>query len=177
MRRPALLLAALLCLPAQAEIYRIVGPDGSITFTDQPVPGAQPMELAPMSTYSPPPMAAPVVEAPQEVDPDAAQPYRSFLISSPAPDTTIRDNTGTVSLRLRVDPPLQANLGHRIQFMLDGVEQGEPGRSSAVTFENLDRGSHTLSARLVDADGATLETTPPVTVFVHRASALFPGRQ
>jgi hypothetical protein len=61
--------------------------------------------------------------------------------------------------------------------MVDGVDQGEPVDSTGITFQNVDRGSHTLSARIVAADGTTLETAPPVTVFVHRTTVNAPARQ
>lgn len=175
MKRLALSLATLLSLTAQAEVYRIVAPDGSITFTDQPGPGAEAVELPPIMTYTPPPRETKVEE--QEPEALEALPYRHFSVAAPADESTIRDNQGNLSMRLRLEPPLQAGLGHRIQFVVDGVEQGEPTTSAAATFQNLDRGSHRLSAHILDAQGNVLETASPVTVFVHRASTLFPGRQ
>jgi hypothetical protein len=177
MKRPVLSLAALLACSAQAEVYRTVGPDGSVTFTDQPVQGAEPVNLPPVSTYPAPRPAAVEPDVQAESETDAAQPYTRFFIASPAAEATIRDNQGNVPMRVQLVPPLQAERGHRIQFMVDGVDQGEPGTETGITFQSLDRGSHTLSARILDENGATLETTGPVTVFVLRASVLFPGRQ
>jgi hypothetical protein len=169
------MLTLLLVLPVQAQVYRIVGPDGSVTFTDQPVQGAEKVDLPPVSTYPAPRLATPAVSG-QDAQPAAAG-YSRFVVVSPAPETTIRDNQGDVSMLVQVEPSLQADQGHRIQFMVNGVDQGEPSSSTGVTFQNLDRGSHNLSARLIDAEGRTLMTTPEVTVFVQRASVLSPARQ
>ena len=39
-----------LAAEAEGEIYKIVNPDGSVTFTDQrPAPGAEPLNLPPLS--------------------------------------------------------------------------------------------------------------------------------
>lgn len=175
MKAPFAVLALLLTLPVQAEVYRIIGPDGSVTFTDEPVPGAERIELPPVMTYTPQPVKSAVEE--DQAETAQALPYRRFAVASPADESTIRDNQGNISMRVELDPPLQTDFGHRLQFVVDGMDQGEPVTSPAVTFQNLDRGSHRLSARIIDASGATIETTPPVTVFLHRASVLFPGRQ
>lgn len=176
MKAVSAVLALLLALPAQAQVYRIVNPDGSVTFTDQPQQGAEPVKLPPVSTYPAPRAAAPA-GAPPQGGQDADTGYNRFEVISPEPEATIRDNEGNVSLQLRVDPPLRVADGHRIQYMVNGVDQGEPSSHPGVTIHNVDRGSHSLSARLLDADGNTLMTTPAVTVFVHRASALSPARQ
>ncbi len=169
--------ALLLALPAQAEVYRIVNPDGSITFTDQPQQGAEAVKLPPVSTYPAPRVSAPVQASSGQDGESADASYSSFVVAAPAPETTIRDNQGNVSMQIRVEPALQVERGHRIQFMVDGVDQGEPSASAGVTFQNMDRGSHSLSARLIDAEGTTLMTAPAVTVFVRRASVNFPARQ
>jgi hypothetical protein len=167
----------LLALPAQAEVYRIVNPDGSVTFTDQPQPGAETVELPPMSTYPAPRVSAPDQASSGQDGESEDAGYSSFVVVAPAPEATIRDNQGNLSMQVRVEPALQVEQGHRIQFMVDGVDQGEPSTSTAVTFQNVDRGSHTLSARLIDAEGTTLMTAPAVTVFLRRASVNFPARQ
>lgn len=167
----------LLALPVQAEVYRIVNPDGSVTFTDQPQQGAETVKLPPVSTYPAPRVSAPVQASSGQDGESADAGYSSFVVVSPAPETTIRDNQGNVSMQVRVEPALQVEQGHRIQFMVDGVDQGEPSASTGVTFQNVDRGSHSLSARLIDAEGKTLMTTPAVTVFVRQASLLSPARQ
>ena len=169
-------LVLLLALPAQAEVYRIVNPDGSITFTDQATPGAEPHTLPPVSTYSAPKASAATLAGDRQGNDAAGPAYRAFAVASPADEQTLRDNAGNISMLVRVDPPLRVEAGHRIQFMVDGVDQGEPSTATGVTFQNVDRGSHTLSARLIDAEGQTLMTAPAVTVFLHRATVNAPAR-
>ena len=176
--KPFLVAAALLlALPVQAEVYRIVNPDGSVTFTDQPQQGAETVKLPPVSTYPAPRVSAPPQASSGQDGESADAGYSSFEVVAPAPETTIRDNQGNVSMEVRVEPALQVEQGHRIQFMVNGVDQGEPSTNTGVTFQNVDRGSHSLSARLIDAEGKTLMTAPAVTVFVRRTSVNFPARQ
>ncbi len=54
-RLPWLVLAFAVCVPAAADLaYKIVGPDGSVVYTDRPVPGARPVQIPKPSTYVPP---------------------------------------------------------------------------------------------------------------------------
>jgi hypothetical protein len=62
--------------------------------------------------------------------------------------------------------PLQEGL--TVRFNLDGAaQQAGTERMIAVT---LDRGSHTVSASIVDANGRSLMTTDTVTFYVHQQS-------
>ena len=74
---------------AEGEIYKIVNPDGSVTFTDQkPSPGAEPVQLKPLSvveTETPPAPAAPATaSAPASTEPterDLRRMYSDFSIT------------------------------------------------------------------------------------------------
>jgi hypothetical protein len=176
MKRFCICLLSALSLTAQAEVYKSIGPDGTVIFTDQPTEGAEKVYIPPVPTYSAPKLPEIRTREETETQTGAAR-YSAFAIASPAPEATIRDNTGSVPLRLRIEPALQTDLGHRIQYQVDGVDQQEPTAATGITFSNLDRGSHTLSAKLLDADGAVLKSAAPVTIFVHRPSVNLPARQ
>ncbi len=164
-----------LSLTAQAEVYKSIGPDGSVVFTDQPTEGAEKVHIPPVPTYTAPKLPAFRASSGIPTEPATGQ-YEVFSISSPAPEATIRDNTGSVSMQLRISPPLQSSNGHRIQYQLDGVDQGEPTSATGMSYSNLDRGSHTLSAKLIGAGGEVIRTTPALTIFMHRPSTNLPAR-
>lgn len=169
-----LLFASLLVIPAaQAEVYKRVDEAGNVYFSDEPGPDAEKVQLPPIPTYTPP-QYSPRPATSRSEDARAGVTYTEFVVVSPAPETTIRSNTGNVAMQVRLEPSLRSALGHRIQFMVDGINQGEPGVGTSASFQNLDRGSHTLSAVVLDGKGRTLRSADAVTIFVRRQTALFP---
>jgi hypothetical protein len=103
--------------------------------------------------------------------------YESFTLTSPVSEATIRNNLGTVEIETSLTPPLMTALGHGIQFYLDGVAYGAVTNTTTMTLGNVDRGSHQLSARVVDATGKVLISAAEVTIFVKRASKLHGSKQ
>jgi hypothetical protein len=163
MRYAVYLLIALLSAPAAAQVYRSVKPDGTVEFSDQPEPGAKPVELAPLPTVSPTRAAPP---PPRERSADPLEVYRRFEITAPLQDEGVRANDGNVTVSLALDPPLLP--GHRILLRLDGQEVGEPAASLSVPLLNLDRGTHRLDASVVDATGRSVVSAAPITFHVLR---------
>jgi hypothetical protein len=50
------------------------------------------------------------------------------------------------------------NVGHNVQFFLNGTALGDPARRSEWSFTNLDRGEYQLRAELVDERGRLLQS-------------------
>ena len=57
---------------------------------------------------------------------------------------------------------------------MDGQPIGQ-GASTSATLTNVDRGSHTIAAAVVDADGNQVAKADPVTFTLHRVSKLLPA--
>ena len=163
----------LLATPALAEVYKKVTPSGEVIYSDVKTQGAKQMSVPKAQTYTPPPLPVPV--NPPVVPEQEKAIYSDFSIDSPVNEETIRDNLGNITLLLTLEPELIAKDGHRIQYFLDGKPHGRRTVDTEKTFTNVDRGEHQLSAAVVDKSGALLIDTPPVTVFVHRASLLNPN--
>ncbi|HEC19508.1 MAG TPA: DUF4124 domain-containing protein [Gammaproteobacteria bacterium] len=164
-----LILLILLIGNASAEVYKRVNPDGSVEFSD--VPGKQddkPVPLRPMSTFTPPPVPPPT-STPQT--PSTQAKYTELRITSPANEASIRENSGTLKVSVAVKPGLQS--GHRLVLLLDGAAKAE-STTGDFTLKNVDRGEHTLSAQVVDAQGKVLISAPSVSIYLHRFSAIRP---
>ena len=164
---------------AQTTIYRHVDKDGNVTFTDQSGPGREQVRVTPVQTYTPPAASVPKPRAGSagkdqtRALSDAARPtpaYTRFEIASPSNEEAIRNNAGAIKVGVRVEPTLAPN--DRVQLLIDGKPLGEPTRSTIVTSPNIDRGTHTLSARLVDKKGNTRAVAPGVTFHLIRASVV-----
>ena len=100
----------------------------------------------------------------------AANSYNFARIDAPADDTALRGNAGNVTVVGRVDPPLRC--GHRVQLLLDGVPAAAPIDTPTFTLVNIDRGTHQLQLRIVDAADTVLFTGEPSTFYLLRHSRL-----
>jgi hypothetical protein len=153
-----------------AAVYKHVNEKGEVVYTDTPAPGAEEMHLPELPTYTPPPV--PLVRS--EDAPAESDIYRSLDVIQPQNDSTTRNNLGVIELQLRIDPALKVREKHRIQFYLDNERYGPLLDKTSIMMSNIDRGEHTLSASVFDADGNVLAASNSVTVFVKRESNLHP---
>lgn len=168
----ALLLLCLL-LPTQAAVYSYVDKEGNRVYTDQPpkgvkatkVPVTTPNNLnqqgQPTRKLSPTP--PPVAKAPK----GAPFRYQMLRILVPEPDATVIDQQGQLIVSLVSEPELQP--GHSYRLLLDDKEAGV-GRSPVFPLGNLDRGTHSLVAEILAADGSVLERTPAQPFHLRRPS-------
>jgi hypothetical protein len=159
---------------ARAEIYKSIDADGEVVYSDRPSRGAEQVSMPTLPSYTPQSPGAVGRSASAVVEP---QHYENFTLTSPVNEATIRNNLGTVEIETSLTPPLLSELGHGIQFYLDGMAYGAVTDSTTMTLGNVDRGTHQLSARVVDASGKVLLATSEITVFVKRASKLHGGKQ
>ncbi len=158
----------------QADVYKTINADGEVVFSDRPGQGAERVELPGLTTYKPPPVTKRTPRSAATAAGDDAGQYSSLKVSSPEDEATIWDNEGIISLSLEIDPELQTDTGHRIQYYLDGKPDGEAETSLTYTYRDVDRGTHTVSAAVVDVEGNALISSSPVTVHLHKASILHP---
>ena len=160
------------CATASAEIFRRVGPDGQVYFSDQPSPGAERIEVQPASSVSLPPVPEQTDEAVATLDQDEPEAfvYTGFTITSPTPEEGVRANDGNVTIQLSLQPPLQPE--HSIVMSVDG-EDGEAMKNATsllIGLSNLSRGRHTVDATVLNRAGEPMVRTQPVSFFVLRAA-------
>ena len=149
-----------------ADVYKRTNPDGSVEFTDAPrSEKEEPVPIKPMNTFKAPP-APPVRHAPQQ-PPSAQGEYTEISITSPADESTIRDNAGALEVTISLTPALLPD--HKLVLLVDGVKKDE-STSGTFALTDLERGAHTLTAQVQDAEGEALISAKPVTVYLHRAS-------
>lgn len=169
-------------LNAQTAVYRYVDKNGDVTFSDKRKAGGDAIEVAPIQTYAPParkPATPPAqVRGVTQSDPQKllrAANYTRFEIVSPSTNEVLRSNAGNVAVGVRIEPELAP--GNTIQFVVDGKSFGGASRNTVKTLSNVDRGTHTLSARVLNETGKTLATTPAMTFHLFRASIARRGKR
>lgn len=175
---PVLCVLGLLTGPAAAQIYSWTDAEGNRVFSDQPREGASAVELQPTNVVPP----APSRDAGQSLSssqPVAAALYQELSITDPAHDSAVRSNEGELAITVTTNPPLSGS--HLLKLSIDGVlsQTGMPGTGAAVhqlIAQNIDRGSHDIAAVIVDARGAELQRSTPVTVHLQRTSLNQPSR-
>ena len=149
-----------------AGVFKWVGPDGKVIYSDRPREGAEEVNLPALQTFSLPA----VPERPAEEEAPGFPGYTEFAITTPANDATLRDNQGNISIRLKLSPGLLQ--GHTIDVYMDGQSLGGGGRSTSLSLSNVDRGTHVLHAAVTDEKGKEVARTPSVTFHLHRQSRL-----
>ena len=176
MRSQFLLLALIACLtgsPALAAIYKTVDEEGNVVFTDVPPKDqSKAIEIDAGNTYQPAPLPAANTPAPAaadeaETEEELTVNYESLQITAPADDEALRENAGNVTISVSANPSLDIEQGHAVQILVDGT----PSTSAAATslsLTNVDRGTHSLVAQILDADGQVLISSSPVTFHMLR---------
>ncbi|MBC7984820.1 MAG: DUF4124 domain-containing protein [Candidatus Obscuribacterales bacterium] len=152
-------------------IWKWKDKNGVTHYSDQPGPNAVRVDLQ-VQTYQPEVNAS--AEPPRR-DSQPAATYTSLTITAPANDETIQGTGGQVSVQLQVDPGLQS--GHVLQVSFDGKNiSGEGSTSLSYTLPEVERGSHTIQASVVAANGSTLISSNAVTFHVRAPSINRPAR-
>jgi hypothetical protein len=155
-------LLTLFMAAAHADVYRSVDENGNVVYSDKPSEGAVKIDVKDAQTIKLPP--APPIKSEPPPKEDVPR-YNSVAISYPADDEAIRENSGDITIQIAVDPGLHA--GDVISLLMDDKEVAS-GPATSVTLKNVDRGTHTLEARVVGGDGDTLASSETVTFHLLR---------
>jgi hypothetical protein len=170
-------LIALLLLPgmAQAVICKSVDAEGVVGYSDVPASECpKPVQLPPNSTYEPRQLPVSRVDK-KAVEEKAEKPfqrYDSIKIIQPEVDGTVRSNEGKVPVAIVLQPAFQQ--GHHVVLYLDG--KAVPGQFDGLAIElsGVERGTHSIQAKITDAGGKTLIESPAVS-FNLRQTGIYDG--
>lgn len=170
------LLALLWSLPLSAEIYKIKDKEGNVIYTDSPElveQSKQPREVVELGPINTQPAVEPQFnfEAAPEEEEEQEVSYVVDLVS-PQDESHVPPGQRNLEVAVRLEPQLQP--GDRIQFIMDGKPLAPPSEDRSYVIEEIFRGTHTISAQIVNEQGQVLATTPTATVYVHRPSRLTP---
>lgn len=160
-----------------ATIYTQLAADGGISYSDMP--------SANSTTFSPPGNSNTTINTIKSVNSDATasteenkqganspsdqhKAYTTFSIISPSDQETIQ-NQPVITVRFQIDPELQSS--DSIQVYLDGNPVGAPSNAKEINLPLVERGTHQVSAKLLDGNNNVLKESNSITIYVHRASA------
>jgi hypothetical protein len=169
----ALMLLVLLAAPALAgqTVWKWVDEKGITHYSDQPIPGAQRVEVSTGSRADSSSASRP--SAPAASPRAQVSSYRNFEILKPGNDDTIPNSGGVVDVRLRYEPSLQP--GHSVHLYFDGrlVQDFSP-TALEYTLREVARGEHTLTAVIHDQSGRRFQESAQVRFTVRQESSAQP---
>lgn len=146
-------------------IYKVVGKDGSVTYTDKPQQNAEPLAFD-VKTQNV--VTAAKVTPPPPAKPAAPKPNYRVVIKSPAPEATIRNNLGEFTISAAQPGAPKAPI-YRLIF--DDAPLAS-NTSGVFKLSGIHRGAHTYKVELTNNTGKTLASSPLQTLYLHQASAL-----
>lgn len=149
---------------APAKIYRSVDKHGNVIFSDQPAQDSGTSEEVYLRTPNAVPMKQ--VRLPQAdsqtAEKEQAEEYRSLAITSPEPESTMRNPQEPVQVAVDLEPSLQ---GEDRLVLFDNGE-AQPG----MQLNTAIRGTHSLVVKVMSPEDEVLISSEPVQVYVHRST-------
>ncbi|QMW14732.1 DUF4124 domain-containing protein [Pseudoalteromonas sp. MT33b] len=145
------------------KVYSWKDKNGVLVFSDTPRPGATEVKL------NTPNLTMPATDTSILDNTASATPVNfKIAISSPEDQATVRENSGSVYVTTRVIPRFAT--GFKVQLFVNGAPHGEPSNSSTFALRGVNRGEHTLQAKLFNANNKLVSVSPVSTFYMHRAS-------
>ena len=140
-----------MCFIGAETIYKSVDENGNIIFTDKPSEDAEEIKIKELETIKNP---NPGKFKPTTKQATETEAYKSFTVTNPKAGEAVRSNIGNVNISLSIEPALQRS--HTIEILMDGKKVGS---GSSVSLQNVDRGSHSITASVIDGNGKKLIST------------------
>jgi hypothetical protein len=151
--------------------------NGVTHYSDRPVPGAKQVSIAtlepaePVRPVTPPPVTSRATTArPQQPTVE----YTLLEIFQPAQDETFFGADAVVDVRIRSEPDLAA--GDQMRLYLDGELMARTTSGTEYTLQNLDRGAHTMTAQILDAQGKAKILSEPRVFHIRQETVGAPER-
>ena len=167
----SLLAVAAVAQEAKRDVWVWTDQNGVTQYSDRPVPGARKLQL---STATPAPPPASAAAAPATAAKPAAKDvvYERVEIWQPENGQTFFGADATVDVRMRTDPALASE--DTLLLFLDGKRIETAPDALEHTLSNLERGAHTLSAVIMDAQGEEKIRSEPRVFHIRQPTVIQP---
>jgi len=177
--RILVLASCLLAFASQAqeskkELWTWRDANGVVHFSDVPGPGATRMDLIVTGAASGSAAAQPPATASAAPKPPAASgtTYNRLEIWQPENGASFFDSDSTVGVRIRSEPAVAD--GDSLRLYLDGKRIEGADNALDYTLENLDRGTHSITATIRDRNGNERIRSQPVVFYMKQNTIIAP---
>lgn len=173
-RTPAILtILALAATPAlAATVYKYKDASGNTVYTDEPVDGAEKMDVQPVPTI---PAVIPKPTPTPEAEPAADFTYNKMTIIIPTDGEHFINNGGQVKVQVALSPALRKT--DKLQLIFNGAPHGSPQKGTTFDLSNLDRGEYVAQVSALDNHGKEVGKSDSVTFYVKRSAVGGPKKQ
>lgn len=103
--------------------------------------------------------------------PPPPPPQYTIKIVSPAPEETYQNDAQSITVTVAITPDLEPE--DTVVLLVDGAEVTEPQHSTSINLPWLERGSHTVQAKIIQPKGNGA-LSDVVTFYQQRVSLLLP---
>ena len=163
---------------ASKTVYKVVGPDGRITFSDSP-PAGQKAEKVRIGPTNVQPISLPRDLPTRRLSPAGDKRERepeqgpiNFAIVSPANDATIPPGQRFIVLQVAMNPVPRD--GYEFFAVIDGQRWAGTSSGTSLDISALERGTHTVQAVLLSAGGQPLAQSQAIQIHVKRPGGQVP---
>jgi hypothetical protein len=147
-----------------AKVYVWRNEAGVLVFSDSPKPGAEEVEVKSSTQILSPSINTSILD----ITPQKMIDKFEVEIVRPTPNSTIRDNTGSVHVSGRIKPVFKQ--GFSIQLFLDEVPYKKPQTHSMFALRDIERGEHQIKLALLNDKGKVIASSIYFTFYLLRAS-------
>lgn len=151
-----ILATALLISPVSADIFKHVDEQGNVSYSDQPVLGAEKIATRNLrsSRRASDEENGDESTSSSDADETAESPdYKSLRILTPREGKVVDAETGTVQVILLPTPSLGKS--DNLIIEIDGRDVSK-GRDVNLSVQNLPNGKHSVSSRIENSDGEVI---------------------
>lgn len=173
-RTPAIVaILALISTPVlAAKVYKYTDESGNTVFTDEPVKGAEELDVKPVPTI---PAVIPKIDTTPSAEPVADFSYNKITIILPGDGEHFINNSGQVTVQVALSPALRKT--DKLQLLLNGAAHGKLQRTNSFSLSNLDRGEYSATVAAIDNKGKEVGKSDSVTFYVKRSAVGGPKKQ
>ena len=175
--RILVLASCLLAFASQAqeskkELWTWRDANGVVHFSDTPGPGAKRVDLVVTGPPSGGAPAAAAASAPAQPTAAPVTTYNLLEIWQPENGASFFDADATVNVRIRTEPAVAE--GDTLRLFLDGMRVDGADNLLEYTFQNLERGTHSITATIRDAKGVEKIRSQPVVFYMKQNTIIAP---
>lgn len=152
-------------------VYKGTDAKGNPVFSDKPFPNSEEIKIAPVQTYSAPPV--PTTSNTENTQASAPVSYNVSIIE-PKTEQLYTHDIQSIPVSISIAPQLQPT--DSIVLMLNNQSYGTFDNPAGITLDNLPRGQYQMQINVVSkSDNKIISQSPAVTFFQQRISRITNG--